>query len=153
MYIPSGLIAATILAFVSPVHAQERYKVEFTIKDDTGGKPQPSLHYSMLVEESRKAVFQAGSRVADGCSSQLVDTGADIELTAHTSDGKVAIEGAIDLTSITGHVNLSSICEPIIGQRKIVFNTAVELGKPTLILDDPKALPLRQVEAVVTKVN
>jgi hypothetical protein len=34
-----------------------------------------------------------------------------------------------------------------------VFNTAVELGKPTLILDDPKALPLRQVEAVVTKVN
>jgi len=38
MYIPSGLIAATILAFVSPVHAQERYKVEFTIKDDTGGK-------------------------------------------------------------------------------------------------------------------
>jgi hypothetical protein len=136
MNIPAGLAAAAIFALVSPLHAQARYKVEFTIKD--GG-----LHYSMPIDESRKAVFQAGSRVPDGCGSQFVDTGANIELTAHASDGKVVLVGVIDLSSITGHVNLSSICEPIIGQRKIVFSTAVELGKRTRLQDD--------VEAVVTK--
>jgi len=61
MYIPAGLIAAAILAFVSPVQAQEHYKVEFTIKVG-------SLHYSMPIDESRKAVFQAGSRVADAAA-------------------------------------------------------------------------------------
>jgi hypothetical protein len=138
MNIPAGLIAAVIFAFVSPLQAEEHYKVEFTIKDG-------SLRYSMPIDELRKAVFQAGSRFADGCGSELVETGANIELTAHASDGKVVLDGVIDLTSITGHVYLGSICEPIIGQRKIVFNTAVELGKPARLHDD--------VEAVVTKVN
>ena len=138
MYIPSGLIAAVILAFASPLRAQEHYNVVFTTKD--GG-----LRYSMPIDESRKAVFQAGSRVAEGCGSQLVDTGANIELTAHASDGKVVLDGVIDLTSITGYVYLSSMCQPIIGQRKIAFSTTVELGKRTRLQDD--------LEAVITKVN
>src|ERR1035438_4236361 len=138
MNIPAGLIAAVIFAFVSPLQAEEHYKVEFTIKDG-------SLRYSMPIDELRKEVFQAGSRFADGCGSELVETGANIELTAHASDGKVVLDGVIDLTSITGHVYLGSICEPIIGQRKIVFNTAGELRKPARLHDD--------VEAVVTKVN
>jgi hypothetical protein len=44
MNIPAGLIAAA-----------------FTMKDG-------ALHYSMPVDESRKAVFQAGSRVADAAA-------------------------------------------------------------------------------------
>jgi hypothetical protein len=44
-----------------------------------------------------------------------------------------------------GQVNLSSICEPIIGQRKITFTTTIELGKRTQLQDD--------LEAVVTRVN
>jgi hypothetical protein len=137
MNIPAGLIAAVIFAFVSPLQAQEHYKVEFNIKDC-------SLRYSMPIDESRKAVFQAGSRV-DGCCPQLVETGANIELTAHASDAKVVLDGVIDLTSVTGHVYVGSLCEPIIGQRKITFSTTVELGKRTRLQDD--------VEAVVTKVN
>jgi hypothetical protein len=137
MYIPAGLIAAAILAFVSPVQAQEHYKVEFTIKVG-------SLHYSMPIDESRKAVFQAGSRV-DDCCPQFVDTGASIELTAHASEGKVLLDGVIDLTSVTGHVYVGSLCQPIIGQRKIAFSTTVELGKRTRLQDD--------LEAVITKVN
>jgi hypothetical protein len=138
MNIPAGLIAAVIFAFVSPVRAQEHYKVEFTIKDG-------SLRYSMPIDESRKAVFQTGSRGADGCGSQLVETGASIGLTAHSSDGKVVLDGVIDLTSVTGHVYVGSLCEPIIGQRRVAFSTTVELGKRTRLQDD--------VEAVVTKVN
>lgn len=156
MYVPVTLIATAVLAFASAPDAQQApvYKVEFTVNNDTTGNPQPSQRYSMLVDESRKAVFQAMNGVPTGCGSpQFIDTGAKIELTLHSSEGKVAIEGSIDLTSVTGQVNLSSICEPIIGERKIAFNTTVDLGKPAIIADDPRTVPVRHVEAVVTKVN
>jgi hypothetical protein len=162
MNIPAVLIAATLVASVPHSQAQEKkesaappvYKVELNIKDGGDAESQPSQHFSMLIDESRKSVFQARSRVLDGCGPQLVDTGANIELTAHGSDGgKIALDGTIDLTSITGHVNLSSLCEPIIGERKLVFQTSVELGKTATLRDEPGALATRRIEAVVTKVN
>jgi len=156
MYLPVTLIATAVFAFLSAPDSQQApvYKVEFTLSNGAAGNPQPSQRYSMLVDESRKAVFQAMNGVPTGCNSpRFIDTGANIELALHTSEGKVAIEGVIDLTSITGQVNLSSLCEPIIGQRKIAFHTMLEPGKPATLDDDPHAGPTRHVEAVVTKVN
>jgi hypothetical protein len=162
MNIPAVLIAAALSASVPPAQAQEKkesaappvYKVELNIKDGGDAESQPSLHFSMLIEESRKSVFQATSRGPSGCGSQLVDTGANIELTAHGSDGgKIVLDGSVDLTSVTGQVNLSSLCEPIIGERKLAFRTTVELGKTATLPDEPGALPTRRVEAVVTRVN
>jgi len=40
---------------------------------------------------------------------------------------------------------VGSLCQPIIGERRIAFSTTVELGKRTRLQDD--------LEAVVTKVN
>jgi len=115
----------------------------------------------MLIDESRRAAFQAASRVPiGGGSPEYVDVGTNIELGVHASDGKVTLDGAIELSSITGQVNIGAITEPIIGQRKMAFNTAVVLATPTTIVDDRKAsdaIPptagMRQVEAVVTRVN
>jgi hypothetical protein len=187
MRIPAALIAATVLVSMLPVHAQESkesrgpavYKVEFDIREGSDGTTQPSQHYSMLIDESRKGVFQAGNRVpiAPG-SPQYADVGVSIECTVHESDGKAALNGGIELTSITGQVNLSALSQPIIGQRRIAFNRIVKLGLPTVIVDDRNALPAdhvsfnrtntptpgipdkplanattRQVEATVTKVN
>jgi hypothetical protein len=183
MRISAALIAATFLGSVLTVHAQERkessgpavYKVEFDIRGGSDGEAHPSQHFSMLIDESRKGVFQAANRVPVATGSpQYVDVGVNIKCTVHESDGKAALLGDIELTSITGHVNLSAISEPIIGQRKIAFNTTVELGTPAVIIDDRNALaatlgkdtsasgipakPLataatHQVEATVTKVN
>lgn len=168
MYMPAALIAATVLGFFVPVQAQETkapgavplYKVEFNIRDSIDGK-SPSLHYSMLIDESRRAAFQAASRVPiDGGSTQYVDVGTNIELGVHASDGKVTLDGAIELSSITGQVNIGAINEPIIGQRKMAFSTTVALATPTTIVDERKAsdaipptVEMRQVEVVVTKVN
>lgn len=187
MHISATLIAATILPLAAPIHAQDAkqpgspsvYKVELNIRDGVEGKPHRSLHYAMLLDDSRKAVFQAASRVPiDNGSPEYVDVGVNVELTARASRGKVILNGVIELTDITGYVNLSSITEPIIGQRKIEFNTTVELEKPSVIVDDrPKSIALagsftpsgiaamgspdrpaaiadmHQVEAVVTKAN
>lgn len=148
MYIPVSLIASAILGFLPAPDTQQApaYKVEFTIGNGTATTPQASKRYSMLVDDSRKAAFQALGDIYTDCGSpQSIDTGAKIELTIHTSEGKVAIDGVIDFTSVTGTVNLASLCEPIIGERKIVFNNAIELGKPITISD--------HIEAVVTKAN
>src|SRR6266404_514695 len=187
MRVPAALIAAAFLGFVLPVHAQERtgssgpavYKVEFDIHDRSDGATQPSQHFSMLIDESRKGVFQAGNRVPVATGSpQYVDVGVNIECTVQESDGKAALHGGIELTRITGYVNLSTISQPIIAQRRMAFKVTVELSSPTVIIDERNALaanpvslnrtdfpasgipakPLaiaatRQVEATVTKVN
>ena len=187
MRIPAALIAATFLGSALLVHAQERkessgpavYKVEFDIRNGSDGEAQPSQHFSMLIDESRKGIFQAASRVPVATGSpQHVDVGVNIECTVHESDGKATLHGGIELTSITGYVNWSATSQPIIGQRIMAFSTTVELGTPTVIIDDRNALPAdhvffnrmntptpgipdkplanaatRQVEATVTKVN
>lgn len=187
MRIPAALIAATFLGSALLVHAQERkessgpavYKVEFDIRNGSDGEAQPSQHFSMLIDESRKGIFQAASRVPVATGSpQHVDVGVNIECTVHESDGKATLHGGIELTSITGYVNLSATSQPIIGQRIMSFSTTVELGTPTVIIDDRNALAAtrvslhrtdapresqlnrlgavaatHQVEATVTKVN
>lgn len=160
MYIPVVLIAAALLEF-APAPTSEAvpvYKVEFNLLDGVEGKSHPSMHYSMLVDESRRAIFQAGNRVPmEGSLPPYVDTGVNIELAVRASEGKVTLDGTIELSSITGYVNLSSLREPIIAQRQMAFHTTVGLATPATIVDDPVASPppggAHQIEAVVTRVN
>jgi hypothetical protein len=163
MRIPAALIAATFLVSTLAIHAQETpaaYRVEFDVHNAGN---QPSQHFSMLVDDSRKGNFQALSRVPiDNGSPQYVDVGANIECTVHESEGKAVLSGSIELTSITGFVNISAISEPIIGQRKWLFHTTVDLATLAVIVDDrdavhvaDKSLPAataQRVEAKVTKV-
>ena len=151
MYTSTALIAATILAFVSPVETSPVYKVEFTVRDAPGG---PTQRYSMQVDQTRKARFQATNSATTVCAStQFLDTGATIEVNVHPDGDKVALAGTIEITSVTGSVILGGICEPIIGERKVVFDTTAELGKAAQLADDPKAPGTHQIAAVVTKVN
>ena len=156
MYIPAALMAVAFLGFVEPANPGQ-YKVEFDVRDGLEATTHPSMHYTMLLDESRKAVFEAMSRVpSEHSTPPYVDVGTKIELTVHDSDGKITLDGSIELSSITGHVCLG-LCMPLIGQRKVTFHTTVDLETPTVILDDPAApatsAATRRIEAVVTKVN
>ena len=187
MHIPATLIAVIFLGSVLPAHAQERkessgpavFRVEFDIRNSIDGETQPSQHFSMLIDESRKGIFQAGNRVRFATASpQYVDVGVKIECTIHEADVKAVLRGGIELTSLKGYVNISAISQPIIGQRKVTFNSTVELGTAIVIVSDGNLLasppvsvnrtdvlasgipgePLatgtaRQVEATVTRVN
>ncbi|HEX3744095.1 MAG TPA: hypothetical protein VHW09_09195 [Bryobacteraceae bacterium] len=158
MHISAVLLAATMLVFESPMAAPKHrgavYQVNFAIDDDRAATPQPVLHYSMPLGESRKAVFEALGGVPNPCGSPLyLDAGTKIELTLRPSGDRVAIEGAIDLSSVTGHVNLGSLCEPILGHRKIVLHADLGLGKQVKLARDEKGASMPEVEAVVTRVN
>jgi hypothetical protein len=184
MTISASLIAATLLGSALPAQAQEKkesdppvYKVEFNIHDGIAGKPQPSQHYSVLIEESRKAVFQATSRVpVDRGSPPYIDVGVNLDFAIHVSDGKVTLQGSVEMSKVTGQV-CTGMCEPIVAQRRVEFHTAVALGTPTVLADDRAAVaivgpfqradaaaagtanqslptaPTQRIEAVVTKVN
>jgi hypothetical protein len=183
MTISATLIAAALLGFAIPAPTQEKkeseppvYKVEFNIRDGIEGKPQPSQHYSVLIEESRKAVFQAANRVPiDGGSPPYVDVGATLDFAIRASDGKVTLDGSMEMSNVTGQVCMS-IREPIVAQRRVEFHTTVALGTPTVLADDravamqgrfkrtdaaatgtPDPAPpngaMHRIEVVVTKVN
>jgi hypothetical protein len=154
MRVLAALITATFLGSALRVQAQESkepsgpaaYKVEFDIRNGSDGESQPNQHFSMLIYESRKGIFQAASRDAVATASpHYVDVGVSIECTVYESDGKVFLRGAIETTSIAGHVNLSAMSQLIIGQRKMAFNTAAELGTPTVITDDLNALAVHPI--------
>jgi hypothetical protein len=131
-----AMLALGALMSAGPIHAQEKkapatYKVEFDVVD---GKD--TWHYSMLVDESRKRVFQAANRVpVAGGAAASVDTGAKIECMVQELGDKAVVEGTIELTRITGYVNLSAITQPVIGQRKLTFHKTVELETPADLID------------------
>jgi hypothetical protein len=152
MRLAVGWIAAA--AVLLPLHAQEKkesaspavYKVEFEIRD--GG--QGSRHYAMVIDESRKGIFQAGSRVPaveNSAQGPYVDAGVKIECAVRQAEGKVALEGSVELTEPGGVVSIGGINEPIIGQKKMVFHASVEPGTRTVIVSAGK----HEVEATVTE--
>ena len=155
-----GVIAAALLGYLLPLHAQEKqdsdapavYQVEFNIRDGGEGTAQPNQHYAMLIDESRQGVFQAGRRVPEVVGSlqgPYIDVGVKIQCSVRESNGKVALSGSIERSEIGGTVSIGGVSEPIVGQRKIVFHTSVEPGKPTVIAGAAK----EQVEATVTKLQ
>jgi hypothetical protein len=154
-----GIIAAAALGCLLPLCAQEKpessapavYQVEFNIRDGGEGAAQPTQHYTMVIDESRKGVFQAGSRISapEGSSQGSYDVGMKTECSVHGSNGKVALSGVIEMSKVTGQVNTGALSEPIIGQIKTVFHTSVALGTPTVIT----ATDRQTVEATVTKLD
>ncbi|MGI8744793.1 MAG: hypothetical protein ACR2NN_19920 [Bryobacteraceae bacterium] len=143
-----ALIAAAFLGSVLPVCAQQEkesggpavYKVEFNLRNGSDGAVKSSQHYTMLIDESRKGLFQAGNRVPVATGSPqhtYIDDGVNIECILHESNGKAALQGGIELSSIVPH---ESMPEPVIRQRKLSFNTTLELGMPTVIIDERKML-------------
>jgi hypothetical protein len=140
-----ALTAATLL-----VHAQERkesagpvaYRVEFDIR----GGQLTARHFSMLVDDSRKGVFQVTGLTTP------IDVGAKIECLVHESQGKADLSATIEISEVTGQVNFGPHVEPIVGQSKAEFHTTVELGKRTVVVDEQK-VDRQRIEATVTKVE
>ncbi len=63
-----------------------------------------------------------------------IDVGVNVELTARVHDNnEVSMHIALDISNITGTVNLGGINEPIIGQRKIDHDLRMREGEVALL--------------------
>jgi hypothetical protein len=155
---PIALITAAFLFAALPLGARHEnqagpafYKVEFTVHDGNNAAAQGDPHYTMLVDESRPGLLQAGTRVAavtGSPQSGFLEVGANIECSVHDASGLAALQGTIGLSSITGFVSLGNLTEPTIAERKMSFKSVLTPGVATLVVDMPSNF---QVHATVTR--
>jgi hypothetical protein len=134
---------AVLIAFLSsalPICAQSVYKVEFEVNGGSG----PAKHYTLLTDELGKGFLQAGERISSNGSP--IDVGATIDCTLKVAGGKLTLAGNIAISSIAGTFKQ----EPIIQQAKRSFDTVLETGVPSVIVE---ARGLGPVVATVTKMQ
>lgn len=176
-----ALIAAAILLPQLVVHAQDRtgpptYKVEFNIRDGSDAAGKGVRHYTLLTEQNHKAIFKVGSRVPTASGSfqsgpggvginplvntqyTYLDVGVNIECTVGEMNGKIAMHGSLDFSTVMQPDAASRAANPpnpTVVQTKLELETVIDLDKPTVIgsIDDPVNARQFQVEARVTRVN
>jgi general secretion pathway protein D len=65
---------------------------------------------------------------------QYVDVGVNVDVTPHIHlSGDVSIKVAIEVSSVTGHVTIGSIEQPIISQRKIEHDVRLKEGEVNIL--------------------
>jgi len=173
-----ALVATALLLPQLAVHAQDKngpglFKVEFNIRDGGDTAAKGGRRFTLLMEPNRKAVFKVGSRVPVATGSfqpgsaggnpmvntqyTYVDVVVNIDCLVSEMNGRLAMHGELDLSSVAERDAASRAANPnpTVVQTKLVLDTAVELGKPTVVaaIDDPANQRQFQVEATVTRVN
>ncbi len=170
-------LAAAFLLPQLPMSAQEKssgpptYKVEFTIQDSADSAAKGSRHYTLLVEQNHKAIFKVGNRVPAatgsfqavapaGANTQYtyLDVGVNIECVVGEMNGQTVLHGSLDFSTIARNdsaVRNGTPLNPTIVQTKVDLESAIDLGKPTVIasIDDPGAPRQFQVVTTVARVN
>ena len=109
------------------------YKVQLELKSSTGTASEPSMHFALLVQQSRPGIFKAVDAIPVEGNPALstIDVGTSIECTIDESDGKLRLHGSLEVSKVTGSADSGGIAQPIIGQRRLTFDTLVEPGAPT----------------------
>ena len=184
MRVSTALISATLLLPQMAIQGQERkdtngpgtYKLEFTIRDGADAAAKSGRHYMMLMELRRKAIFKIGSRVpvatgafaptaaGPGISPLVntqytyIDVGINIECVADELNGRLAMHGSLDLSTIAQNdaaPHASNQPNPTVTQAKLELDTTIDPGKPTVIaaVEDPVTMRHLQVEVLATRVD
>jgi hypothetical protein len=178
MRIHAVLLAAASLAAVLPLHAQDPedagplYKIEINFRDANESGAMADRRYAMLVSDSKKAVFKAGSRspvvtgstlppatgATAGTQFAYLDIGVNIECTLRATGNRVTIHAAFELSSLAPNDSppaVAGVRNPTVRQTRLELETTVELGKPAVVasIDDPATARKLEVEATVTKAN
>jgi general secretion pathway protein D len=80
------------------------------------------------------AVAGAGISPLVNTQFQYIDVGVNVEITPHVHDnGEVSLHVSLDISNVTGQVNLGGINQPIIGQRKMEHDIRLREGEVSLL--------------------
>lgn len=156
------MIAAT-LVLGSSVKAQDKtemtvYKVDFNIHDGRDSAAKEGRRYTLVARNNQKSTFKVGDKIPYATSTgpqaaqyAFLETGVDIDCLARDVNEKVALYAEIDLSAVAG----SRGSNPTIAQSKLIINTVLTQGQPSLVasFDDPVTSRKLDVEATVSKIN
>jgi len=116
------LLAAIASTALLPLHAQNLkegtpvYKVEINFREGNEAGATTDRRYTLLAMESQRTVFKAGSKnpaVTETAQPQggnsvastqftYIDVGVNIDCLLQAVGAKVAMQGSLDLSNITG---------------------------------------------------
>jgi general secretion pathway protein D len=96
------------------------------------GEKEPTASGSFA--NTTGAIGGAGISPLVNTQFQYLDVGVNVEIQPHVfENGDVGLHVALEISSVTGQVNLGGINEPIIGQRKIDQDIRLREGEVNLI--------------------
>lgn len=96
------------------------------------GEKEPTASGSFA--NTAGAIGGAGISPLVNTQFTYLDVGVNVEITPHVHEnGNVSLKVSLDISSVTGQVNLGGINEPIIGQRKIEQDIRLREGEVNLI--------------------
>jgi general secretion pathway protein D len=96
------------------------------------GEKEPTASGSFA--NTAGAIGGAGISPLVNTQFTYLDVGVNVEITPHVHEnGDVSLKVSLDISSVTGQVNLGGINEPIIGQRKIEQDIRLREGEVNLI--------------------
>ena len=160
------LLIAAALSLTASGKAQDKpdtavYKVEFNIRDGGDAAAKTARRYTLLVRNNQKSTFRVGDKIpyATGSGNQstqfsYLDTGVNIDCIARELNEKIALFAEVDLSTAASRP-ATGIHNPTVAQAKMVINTVLAQGQPSLVasFDDPVTSRRLDVEATVSKVN
>jgi hypothetical protein len=136
----SPFAASVLLGCMLSANAQQLapaavYKVQLELQPDAGASNRTIKRFTLLVQPARTSIFKAIDSIPmeAGTGSNTIDVGTSVECGIEESEGRFKLHGNLEISQITGTVNLNGVAQPIVGQRKLAFHQTVESGKPTLI--------------------
>jgi general secretion pathway protein D len=96
------------------------------------GEKEPTASGSFA--NTTGAIGGAGISPLVNTQFQYLDVGVNVEILPHVHEnGDISLHVSLDISSVTGQVNLGGINEPIIGQRKIEQDIRLHEGEVNLI--------------------
>jgi general secretion pathway protein D len=130
MTLPNALLQATLADTKTKVLQAPQLRsidgVKATLKI---GERQPTASGSF-----QPGIGGVGINPLVNTQFQFIDVGVNVELLPHVHDnGDVSIRIDLDISTVSGHVNLGGIEQPIIGQRKVQHEIRMHEGEVSLL--------------------
>jgi len=128
--LPSALLQASLSdADTTVLQAPELRAVENVKSTLNIGEREPTASGSF-----QSGTSGVGVNPLVNTQFQYIDVGVNVEILARVhSDSEVSMHLLLNITSVTGQVNLGGINEPIIGQRKIEHDIRMREGEVAII--------------------
>jgi general secretion pathway protein D len=130
MTLPSGLLQAVLSDTKTKVVQAPQIRAIDNVKASLKiGERQPTATGSF-----QPGIGGVGINPLVNTQFNYLDVGVNVELQPRVHDnGDVSMHIDLDISSVTGHVNLGGIDQPIIGQRKISHDVRMHEGEVNLL--------------------
>jgi len=144
--------AATVLR---PLAA---YRIEINVREMEEGKAVNSRKYMMVVEDGNRGKIRVGNRVPYQVGEKMYqyqEVGMNIDCVPKQRDENLELYTSVEFSSLAPELQAAPTFNPVVRTERSEIESAVTLGKPTLVaaMDDVISNRHFEIEVTATKVK